>query len=325
MPFSIVRQDITKMETDAVVNAANTELAMGGGVCGAIFNAAGIPELEAACRKLAPIQTGQAVITPGFALPARYIIHAAGPVYRPEHAKESERLLRVAYASALRLAAENGCESIAFPLISTGVYGYPKAEALQVAILVIRDFLEDHDMEVYLAVFDKASYALSRELLGDVQSYIEEHYADEYGSRPRRLLQVEEEYLLASAAPCGSLADFVPELDEPFSAMLLRLIDAKGKSDVEVYKRANLDRKLFSKIRTGKGYMPGKRTILALAVALELSLEETEDLLKRAGYALSPSQKFDVIVEYFFVNGEYDIFKINEVLFHYDQPLLGGF
>lgn len=325
MPYTIVRQDITKMKTDAIVNAANTQLAMGGGVCGAIFSAAGIPELEAACRKLAPIQTGQAVITPGFAMPARYIIHAAGPVYRPEHAKESERLLRSAYASALHLALEHDCDSIAFPLISAGIYGYPKAEALQVATSAIRDFLTDHEMDVYLAVFDKTSYDVSRELLGTVQSYIDEHYVEAREKSPRRLLQVEEEYLRESAVSYEGLADFVPELDEPFSTTLLRLIDAKGKSDVEVYKRANLDRKLFSKIRTGKGYVPGKRTILALAVALELSLNETEDLLKRAGYALSPSQKFDVIVEYFIVNGEYDIFKINEVLFHYDQPLLGGF
>lgn len=325
MPYTIVRQDITKMKTDAIVNAANTQLAMGGSVCGAIFSAAGIPELEAACRKLAPIQTGQAVITPGFAMPARYIIHAAGPVYRPEHAKESERLLRSAYASALHLALEHDCDSIAFPLISAGIYGYPKAEALQAATLAIRDFLTDHDLDVYLAVFDKTSYAVSRELLGTVQSYIDEHYVEAREKSPRRLLQVEEEYLRESAVSYEGLADFVPELDEPFSTTLLRLIDAKGKSDVEVYKRANLDRKLFSKIRTGKGYVPGKRTILALAVALELSLKETEDLLNRAGYALSPSQKFDVIVEYFIVNGEYDIFKINEVLFHYDQPLLGGF
>lgn len=325
MPYTIVRQDITKMKTDAIVNAANTQLAMGGSVCGAIFHAAGVRELEEACRKLAPIRTGEAVMTPGFGLPARFIIHAAGPVYDPEHRKESEKFLRSVYAAALRLAVDNHCESVAFPLISSGIYGYPKAEALQAATLAIRDFLTDHDLDVYLAVFDKTSYAVSRELLGTVQSYIDEHYVEAREKSPRRLLQVEEEYLRESAVSYEGLADFVPELDEPFSTTLLRLIDAKGKSDVEVYKRANLDRKLFSKIRTGKGYVPGKRTILALAVALELSLKETEDLLKRAGYALSPSQKFDVIVEYFIVNGEYDIFKINEVLFHYDQPLLGGF
>jgi len=325
MPFTIVRQDITKMKTDAIVNAANTQLAMGGGVCGAIFSAAGVRELEAACRKLVPIRIGEAVITPGFGLPAKFIIHAAGPVYCPEHRQESEKLLRSAYTSALRLAVDNHCESVAFPLISSGIYGYPKAEALQAATSAIRVFLENHDLDVYLAVFDKTAYAVSRELLGDVQSYLDEHYAQEREDSPRRLLQVEEEYLLESAAPCKRLEIFIPELDEPFSATLLRLIDAKGKSDVEVYKRANLDRKLFSKIRAGKGYMPGKRTILALAVALELSLGETEDLLKRAGYALSPSQKFDVIVEYFIVNGQYDIFGINEVLFQYDQPLLGGF
>ena len=334
MPFTIIRQDITRVKADAIVNAANTDLTMGGGVCGAIFRAAGAEKLQAACAQAAPIKTGGAAITPGFDLPAKFIIHAAGPVYRQWNAKESEALLRSAYTQSLKLAYDNKCESIAFPLISSGIYGYPKDEALQVASASIKEFLADHDMDVYLVIFDRAAFAVGKELLGAVESYIDENYIDDHSEKRRKLLAVEYKALNEAMAPPFSQAApgtaskgldaLVEELDEPFNTTLLRLIDAKGKTDVEVYKRANIDRKLFSKIRTGKGYMPGKRTILALAVALELTLDETDDLLERAGYALSHSQKFDVIVEFFIVNGKYDIYEINEVLFKYDQPLLGA-
>ena len=343
MPFTIVRQDITKMRVDAIVNAANTDLAMGGGVSEAIFKAAGAAALQAACDKLAPIQTGEAVITPGFNLPAKYIIHAAGPVYQRQNVTLSERLLRSAYIESLRLATENSCKSIAFPLISSGIYGYPKEDALRVAVAAISDFLSRHDMDITLAVFDKSAFAISRDLLGAVESYIDEHYVAIHENRRRgQLLDVERKALseagapvqksekpcygdvLASCRPPKRLGDLVGNLDEPFSHLLLRLIDRKGMTDVEVYKRANLDRKLFSKIRSNRGYMPSKRTAIALAVALRLSLSETEEFLRRAGYALSHAVKFDVIVEYFIVNGIYDIFQINEVLFEYDQPLLGG-
>jgi O-acetyl-ADP-ribose deacetylase (regulator of RNase III) len=341
MPFTIVRQDITNMQVDAIVNAANTQLAMGGGVCGAIFRAAGASELQEACDKLAPIQTGDAVITPGFRLPARYIIHTAGPVYRDGKSGEAEQL-RASYLNSLKRAVENQCESIAFPLISSGIYGYPKGEALQVASSAIQDFLSDHDLEVYLAVFDKASFVISEKLLGEVTQYIDEHYVEAHREKRRKLLDVESRlvreavyseydgakpspvFKQSHAAPIKSLDDLIGNLDEPFSTTLLRLIDAKGKTDVEVYKRANIDRKLFSKIRSGKGYMPSKRTAIALAVALELTLDETQDLLKRAGYALSHSQMFDVIVEYFIINGKYDIYEINQVLFGYDLPCWEG-
>ncbi len=414
MPFTIVRQDITRMNVDAIVNAANPQLAMGGGVCGAIFKAAGPTQLQAACNKVAPIETGGAAITPGFALPAQFVIHAAGPVYYQQDAAESERLLRSAYTESLALAAENDCASIAFPLISSGIFGYPKADALRIATCAIRDFLETHDMDVYLAIYDQTAFELSEQLLGDVESYIDQNYVDEHfidrPQRAARLLRpwrrgaqmagaarvttsvsitdeertasegeagttdadaatceatdkavtaafadadgdatavaatafagsfpLDEPFTCADAAITESpIPDFgaapaptgldavIENLDEPFNATLLRLIDAKGKTDVEVYKRANISRKLFSKIRTGKGYTPGKRTIIALAIALDLSLEETNDLLERAGYTLSHSQLFDVIVEFFIVRGKYDIFEINEVLFKYDQPLLGA-
>lgn len=337
MPFTMVRQDITKMKVDAIVNAANTELQIGGGVCGAIFRAAGAERLQAACDELAPIKTGEAVITPGFDLPSKFVIHTAGPVYRKQNPEESERLLRSAYTKSLRVAVENGCESIAFPLISSGIYGYPKDEALQVATSAIRDFLTEHDIDVHLVLFDKSAFVISRELLGDIESYIDEHYVEtrEIKRRMRRdaepqampeddrcLFSMKE--IDASISITDPLEALIGNLDEPFSEMLLRLIDAKGMTDVEVYKRANLDRRLFSKIRSNKGYMPSKRTAIALAVALELSPDETNALLERAGYALSRAVKFDVIVEYFIVNGKYDIFEINKVLFEYDQSLLGG-
>lgn len=336
MPFTIIRQDITKMQVDAIVNAANTGLQMGGGVCGAIFRAAGAEQLQAACDKQAPIQTGGAAITPGFKLPAQYVIHAAGPVYSSRNKEESRTLLRSAYIESLKLAEKNHCKSIAFPLISSEIYGYPKDKALKVARQSIGEFLQDHDMDIYLAVFDKSSFQIGETLLGKVEHYIDQHYVDTHTAARGQLLQVEEDALEkaqsfqampmagAAAAPKQSLNDLIKNMDEPFSAALLKLIDQKGRSDVEVYKRANLDRKLFSKIRTGKGYTPKKPTILALAIALELNLDETDALLERAGYALSHASKFDVIVEYFIVNGQYDIFQINEVLFAYDQPLLGS-
>jgi O-acetyl-ADP-ribose deacetylase (regulator of RNase III) len=341
MPFTIIRNDITKLRVDAIVNAANTDLAMGGGVCGAIFKAAEARKLKAACDKLAPIKTGEAVITPGFALHAKFVIHAAGPVYRHWNAAQNEDLLRSAYTNSLKRAVENQCESIAFPLISSGTYGYPKDEALRVATSAIRDFISEHDIDVSLVVFDKAAFTVSKELLGEVASYIDEHYVEEHCVMRSQLPDVErnalEESLIiklnrdlpqmaekTAAAPSASLDDIVGNLDEPFSATLLRLIDKSGKKDSEIYNRANIDRRLFSKIRSNLHYSPSKTTVIAFAIALELTLDQTEDLLERAGFALSRSRKFDVIVEYFIASGKHDIYEINEVLFSYDQALLGG-
>jgi O-acetyl-ADP-ribose deacetylase (regulator of RNase III) len=319
------------MAVDTIVNAANTDLQMGGGVCGAIFKAAGADRLQAECNKLAPIRTGDAVITSGFDLPAKYVIHTAGPVYRDgKHGEEA--LLRSCYRNSLEIAVQNDCESIAFPLISSGIYGYPKDEALRVATTAIQNFLFDseYDIDVSLVVFDKAAFALSKKLWGEVQSFIDEHYIGEveFYERNMRFHHIERDMLAIdeSAAPMVASAESVLgnfQLDEPFSATLLRLIDAKGKTDVEIYKRANIDRKLFSKIRNPE-YRPGKKTAVGLAVALELSPDETADLLECAGFALSRSVLFDVIVDYFIRSGKYDIFEINNVLFEYDQPLLGA-
>ncbi len=335
MTFKIVRQDITKLKVDAIVNAANKGLKMGGGVCGAIFQAAGPERLQAACDRLGPIEVGQAVITEGFDLPAKYIIHTVGPVYKDGQEGE-DKLLKAAYLNSLKLAWKEGCRSIAFPLISSGIFGYPKAEALEIARKTIQSFIYQHDMEVILAVFDKSAFKISESLLGRVESYIDQHYVDRQKKESRILLDEESQILyqlVKLEEPSlkqktleereASLEDLVGNLDESFSDLVLRLIDKKGKTDVEVYKKANIDRKLFSKIRTGKNYNPSKRTVLALAIGMELSLKEAKELLERAGYALSPAVKFDVIVEYFIINASYDIYQINEVLFKYDQPLLG--
>jgi len=317
MPFTIVRQDITKMKTDAIVNAANTSLKMGGGVCGAIFSAAGADRLQSLCDELAPIKTGDAVITKGLELPAKYIIHTAGPVYRGGNQGE-EALLRACYTNSLALAAEYKCESIAFPLISSGIYGYPKAEALRVAMDAICGFISTNDMDVSLVVFDKGAVSVNEELVEAVDRYIDENYFEEDTIETRVYVSA------GMGLPDEHLSDLVDNLEEPFSTALLRLIDATGKKDAEIYQRANIDRRLFSKIRTDMNYTPSKPTVISFAIALELSLGQTNDLLERAGFALSHSRMFDVIVEYFIANRHYDIFRINEVLFSYDQPLLGG-
>jgi len=342
MPFTIIRNDITKLHVDAIVNAANTNLQMGGGVCGAIFKAAGADRLQSACDNLAPIKTGEAVITQGFKLPPQYIIHTAGPVYRDGKSGE-EALLRACYISSLELAIKNDCDSIAFPLISSGIYGYPKADALHVATDAIRSFISENDIDMTLVVFDREALSVSEELLGAVRSYIDEHYVEQRHQPRRQLLDIERQTLsdedmidqsmpimaemlapsVAAPAP-GSFDALVGNLDEPFSATLLRLIDATGRKDAEIYRRANIDRRLFSKIRSNADYAPSKSTVLAFASALELTLDQTGDLLGRAGFALSHSRKFDVIVEYFIQSRKYDIFEINEVLFRHDQPLLGG-
>ena len=339
MPFTVLRNDITKMDVDAVVNAANTELLMGGGVCGAIFSAAGAGKLQSACNALSPIQTGEAVITEGFDLTAKFIIHTAGPIYT-DGSHNEEDLLTACYVNSLNLAKEHECGSIAFPLISSGIYGYPKDEALSVATNTIGKWLKDNELDVYLVVFDKAGFSLSNKLLGEVEAFINQNYVDEQNIKFERSHRLSENVLYSYEIIDGAdeeilendfaipdlleKDEFPVEIDESFSEFLLRLIDAKGKTDVEVYKKANIDRKLFSKIRTGKGYSPSKKTAVALAVALELSLDETRELLEKAGFALSRSLMFDVIIEFFISQGRYNIYEINNVLFEYDQPVLGG-
>lgn len=335
MPFEIIRGDITKLSVDAIVNAANRSLLGGGGVDGAIHRAAG-PALLKECRTLGGCEIGNTKITKAYELPSKYIIHTVGPIWHGGTQNE-EQQLRSCYMNSLALAKERNLESIAFPLISSGAFGYPKDQALSVAVTAIKDFLLECDMSIYLVVFDKASFGFSQKLFTSISQYIDDHYATHHDDRNRRRSIYEEdeqqfsyEQELAksvckstSAESERSLSDVLSELDDTFSERLLRLIAQKGYSDVITYKKANIDRKLFSKIRSDKNYKPSKATVLAFSLALRLSLDETKDFLMTAGFALSRSSKFDVIIEYFITHKIYDIYEVNEALFAFEQPLLG--
>lgn len=335
MPLYIVRNDITHMKVDAIVNAANKSLLGGGGVDGAIHRAAG-RGLADECRRLGGCQTGSAKITGGYNLPCKYVIHTVGPIWQNGYRGEEERL-RSCYTASLALAAEKGCETVAFPLISAGAYGYPPDQALQVAVNAIEGFLDENESEmtVYLVIFDRKSYRISEELFSDIAAYIDDRYADAHDdSSSRRFWQknvpaLDEDRMpflpmaAPAAAPDYSLDDALKVLDESFSQMLLRKIDEKGFTDAQCYKKANIDRKLFSKIRSDPFYKPSKPTVIAFAVALELPLEEAKEMLMKAGFALSHSNKFDIIIEYFIERQIYDVLEINKALFAFDQSLLG--
>lgn len=417
MPFQIIRNDITNIKADAIVNSANPEPVYSRGTDGAIYQKAGAESLLAERRKIGRIEVGEAALTPAFGMNARFIIHTVGPVWQGGHKGEAEDVRRC-YRNSLYLAKEHGCESIAFPLLSTGTYGFPKGEALNIALWEIRDFLSKEDMLVYLAVFDGESFELSGKLFEGIDSYIDEKYvadrlAEEYsvssaynepyseeedtswrgksvplkpfvhrdsGKKPWKNSPEEFVAPMAAAMPTDmsgesfqeqrgfqdvpkapvpsaaalimpdkeisgkekkkgklqslfsgkkgkkaerSLEDVMAQLGETFQERLFGLIDEKGLTDVEVYKKANLDRKLFSKIRCNADYRPKKTTAIALAVALELNLDETKDLLSRAEMALSPSSKFDLIITYFIEQEVYDIYAINLALFQHEQPMLG--
>ena len=329
MPLIIVRNDITKMSVDAIVNAAKDALLGGGGVDGCIHRAAG-PELLQECRTLGGCRTGEAKITGAYRLPCKYVIHTVGPVWNGGKYGEREQLASC-YRSSLALAKEHGCETVAFPLISSGVFGYPKDQALRVAVDAISEFLAENDMTVYLVIFSRAAYTIGNKLFADIAAYIDDHYVDAHTDlrreQMRRMSIVESRMLTACEdAPMAAsgLDEALAHLDTGFSETLLKLIDRSGKKDAEVYKTANVDRKLFSKIRNNPDYKPSKATAIAFAIALELNLDETRDLVARAGYALSASSKFDVIIEYFIRQKKYDIFEINEALFAFDQSLLGA-
>lgn len=335
MPLEIVRNDITRMSVDAIVNAANTSLLGGGGVDGAIHRAAG-PQLLEECKALHGCKTGEAKITKGYELPSKYVIHTVGPIYQDGHHGEHD-LLVSCYRNSLELAKEYQCETVAFPLISAGVYGYPKADALKVAIDTITQFLLENDMTVYIVVFSRDVFEISSKLFSEIQAYIDDVYVDEHLNRPseskRRRLQSRymekakayDEPDLCCTAPMpveACLDDMLNQIDESFAEMLIRMIDKKGITDAECYKRANVDRRLFNKIKNNPLYKPSKQTVLAFAIALELSLEETRDMLMKAGFALSHSNKADIVVEYCIMTGNYNIIEINQVLFKLDlQPL----
>ncbi|MBQ2954002.1 MAG: macro domain-containing protein [Clostridia bacterium] len=361
MPLYVVRDDIARMAVDAIVSAGSGDPAAlpTGGVEASIHAGAGEGLLQA-LRARGGVREGGAILTPGFGLPCRYVIHTAGPVWHGGDSGEEERL-RGCYSAVLRLAAAHELQTLALPLISAGAHGYPREEALRVARETIAEFLSGQDMTVYLVVFDRASYLLSTGLFRDVQAYVDQHYVDRHPyarratkdnmplppSAVRPAAPAKDKRMAAPADECFSvLSECTPlpcasapegngglpeelvqrlrRLDEGFSRSLLRLIDERGMTDPECYRRANLDRKLFSKIRSNPAYTPKKPTAVALCIALELDLHQTKELLSRAGYGMSHASMFDVIVEYFIVHGMYDVHAINQALWHFDQPLLGS-
>lgn len=362
MPFLMIRNDITRVHADAVVNPANEQLEEGSGTSRGIYLGAGEALLKEACRKIGYCRAGSAVVTPAFGLPAKYIIHAVGTVWIDGNHGEEE-ILYGAYINSLKLAEEYGLESIAFPLLCAGNYGYPKELALRIAVRAVSDFLMETDMMIYLVLYNRNAVVISKKLFASVEEYIDDHYVEQkdeiYRTETPRFQRfsaqgnyVPEAPLSEASAPASSAplpeasapvpqasippapisAPPVPERSleqlmkrhsETFSQMLLRLIDERGVKDSCVYKKANVDRRHFSKIRNDINYMPNKRTVVAFAIALELTMDETRDLLMRAGYAFSCCSKFDVIVSFFIENRKYDIFEINEILFKYGQPVLG--
>lgn len=385
MPFLMIRNDITKVHVDAIVNTANRYLKEGSGTSRAIYLAAGEEELTKACEKIGYCELGKAVITDGFGLPAKYVIHTVGPRWEGGNRGENV-LLYSAYREALKLAREYELESIAFPLISSGNYGFPKEQALKIAVSAISDFLLEYEMMVYLVLYDRKSLAVSQKLFVSVQEYIDDHYVEDkdesyrgnrrnqsrgFWERFRREEEEREpsghgEYAETStpwtaqqpfeihetqnayaaqpflrdeeqAAPPPAMApqksvekkkgrrleDLMKQMGETFSQMLLRLIDERNLTDAQVYHKANIDRRHFSKIRNNIDYAPNKKTVMAFAVALELSLDEAEDLLRAAGFSFANNSKFDIIIRFFLESGQYNVFEINEMLFAYGQPLLG--
>ena len=354
MPLHIVRNDITKMEVDAIVNTANPHAIIGDGVDTAINWAAG-PELILEREKTGDIPRGEAILCRAYRLKAKYVIQTVGPWWDGGESGERETLANC-YWNSLKLAEENRCETIAFPLIASGSYRFPKEEALSIAVNTITKFLMDSDMTVYLVVYDKRAFALSKKLLDDVQEFIDNNYTGEHGyhadkclefdesmreysrdTRRRRMEEAQSGYAEAPKTPpmsdaCDasmpvqemrSLDDLESQLGETFQQMLLRLISDSGQKNSEVYHKANIEKSVFSRIKLNVNYQPSKVTAVAFAIALKLNYDQTVDLLSRAGFALSPANKFDVIIKYFVVNGRYNIFDINELLFDYDQPTLG--
>lgn len=344
MPLQIIRQDITKMRIDAIVNTTNEEMVGYSGVDLAVHTIAG-PELDAECETLAPLGLGQAKISGGYKLPCKYVIHTSGPIWRGGLFGEST-ILRSCYMESLKLAVKHGCKTVAFPLISAGVYQYPKDQVLKFAIQTITEFLFENELTVYLCVYDKEAYTFSQKLFSDIQSFIDDEYVDEHDEDYFDEYDDDEEddstsefMFSMSCAPRAIIArsdspgssvegktldEYVDQLDRSFQEMLFDLIDKSGMSDVECYKKANVDKRIFSKIKSNKDYRPSKQTAVAFAISLKLDLDTTQELLATAGMTLSRSNKFDKIIRYFIHNGIYDIFEINEALFEFDQMLLGS-
>lgn len=354
MPLQIVRQDITKMQVDAIVNTTNEEMIGYSGVDLSVHEAAG-PLLDEECERIRPLGLGEVKLTEGFNLPAKYIIHTSGPIWQGGLYGESI-ILKSCYVSALKLCVEKGFSSVAFPLISSGAYGYPKDKVLKYAIQIITEFLDSYELQVYLCVFDRNSYEFSKALYDEISDFLKidapvpeilccsAPLIDESDTGKNKKsffrknikekavkadtkktsVEISDESSLYNDSDSISFYEYMKNMDKPFAYKLFDFIDSKGLTDVECYKKANVDKKTFSKIKCNPDtYKPSKQTAVAFAIALKLNLDETLDLLACAGLTLSRSFTFDKIIRYFIENGNYNIYEINEALFEFDQVLLG--
>ena len=349
MPLQIIRQDITKIPCDAIVNTTNRRMIPGGGVDVAIHKAAG-PDLLTSCQLHGGISVGEAKVSPGFNLPCKIVIHTLGPKWKGGNDNEKDTLA-LCYKNVLNKALEEKAESIAIPLISSGTYRFPKKLVLRIAVDTITEFLMDHEINVYLVVYDKKSYTFSKKLFNNVQEYIFDNYEGEerfysmfdmedccqdfdedtnipevlYNASKKEVIRRCREIPSMSLKPPKdwNLTELMKQMDDNFAVTLLKMIDIKGMTDIECYKKANVSKQTWYKIMNDANYRPSKTTVIAFAIALKLTLTETKHLLETVGFALSKSSKFDIIIEYFITKGEYDIFTINETLFEFDQVCLG--
>lgn len=331
MPLHVIHQDITKMAVDAIVNSADPLPIFGGGVEAAINMKAG-PELLRKRETFGTLADGQIVVSPAYRLKAKYVFHAVGPIWVGGANNERSRLTSV-YVRALDLALELGLRSIAFPLISAGLYGFPKQAALDIAIDAIKAFLLSHRLDVYLVIYDKESFALYESRFESIMGALaqrnikeDDYFADREPKLRtesiKRSYREDQENNFANINIESAVAvDFSAHKEKTFSQALFDFIRERKYDDVEVYTRAHLDKKLFSKIR-GNNYHPKRETAIALCLALKLNIDETLDLLKRAGYTLSMSQNFDLIIRYHIEHKQFDIMKINDTLDDYSEPLL---
>lgn len=338
MPLKIIRNDITKLEVDAIVNPTDQFFSGLGGIDLQVHKKAGV-ELEKELDCKPKLKISEAILTDGYNLKSKKIIHVAGPIWNDGNHNEEE-LLKKSYENCLEIIKENKFTSVAFPLISTGTFCVPKEIGLEIATNSFTTFLLEEEVDIYLVVYDKESLSISQKVFGEIQDYIKNVY------------EVNENFFSRSCASCVSNSndnDYEPicydqyeklevedkisekpfdldiddiPLEETFSMKLLSIIDKKELKDPYVYKKAQVDRRVFSTLRKDDNYKPTKKTAISLCLALELSYEETQDLLSRAGLTLSRSNRFDIVIEWCIKNKKYNIIEVNIILFNHDLELL---
>jgi len=314
MPFKIVRSNIIDMNVDVIVNSTSENYDYVGGAEQEILDKGG-NDLYTDRVNLGSIYVSESRYTKGYRLLSDYVIHTVGPTWLNEG--NEPVLLRKTYRNVLSMAKALNCDSIAFPLISTGTFGFPKKEALEIAQDVIKEFLEDNEMMIYLVVYDQESFILSQELFNEVEEYLEDNFESE-----EEIMQLNRMQYKSFSEK--SLLNRLSDIDEGFSKTLLKLIEDIGEKPSTIYKRANVAKQLYSKIKLNPDYHPSKQIAIAFSIGLKLNLDETNDFIERAGYVLSNSIKFDVIIEYCVDNEVYDVYEVNYILFDNDQNLLGS-